>query len=129
MHANRRFAPAALLATAVLSVSACASSAKNDMTGPVIGVPLNMPDHFLIAGSGIGKAVEPKPGEGCRNPMIDPRDKMLLELRRSANGIGDYRVMAGQDAGIASGSKYGMSSRDLLRIDCATGKAIGLVAE
>ncbi len=129
MHANRRSAAAALLAAAVLSASGCASTAKNDMSGPVVGVPLDMPDHFLVAGSGLGKSVEPKAGEGCRNPMVDPRDKTLLELRRSANGIGDYRVMAGQDAGVASGSKYGMSSRDLLRIDCATGKAIGLVAE
>jgi hypothetical protein len=117
------------LAVLVLVLTGCASSPKNDMSGPVVGVPLDMPDHFLVAGSGIGKAVEPKPGEGCRNPMVDPRTKTLLELRRSANGIGDYRVMAGQDAGLASGAKYGMSSRDLLRIDCATGKAIGLVAE
>ncbi len=120
---RRALAPALLLALA-----ACASG-KSDMSGPVVGVPLNLPDHFMVAGSGIGKAVEPKAGEGCRNPMVDPRDRTLLELRRSANGIGDYRVMAGQDAGLASGSKYGMSSRDLLRIDCATGKAIGLVAE
>ncbi len=125
MHTLRRlFAAAALFALA-----ACASGKGNDMSGPVVGVPLDTPDHFMVAGSGIGKSVEPKPGEGCRNPMVDPRDKTLLELRRSANGIGDYRVMAGQDAGMASGSKYGMSSRDLLRIDCATGKAVGLVSE
>lgn len=129
MHTTMRRVAAAGLAAALCSAAGCASTAKNDMSGAVVGVPLNMPDHFLVAGSGIGKAAEPKPGEGCRNPMVDPRDKTLLELRRSANGIGDYRVMAGQDAGLASGGKYGMSSRDLLRIDCATGKAIGIVAE
>ena len=88
------------------------------MTGPVVGVPLDTPDHFMVAKSGLGNAAEPKAGEGCRNPMVDSRDKTLLELRRSANGIGDYRVV-----------KYGVTSRQLLRIDCATGKAIGIVDE
>jgi hypothetical protein len=120
-----------LAAAALLSLAACASGKndKNDMGGPVVGVPLNMPDHFLVAASGFGKSSEPKAGEGCRNPMIDPRDRTLLDLRRSANGVGDYRVTAGQDAGLASGAKYGLTSQQLLRIDCATGKPIGIVAE
>lgn len=123
MHTLRRSLSVALL----LALAACASSKGNDMSGPVVGAVLDAPDHFMVAGSGIGKARDPKPEEGCRNPMVDPRDKTVLELRRSANGVGDYRPAAG-DGGIASG-KYGMSSRDLIRIDCATGKALGLVAE
>ncbi len=113
MHKTNKGLAAALL----LALAGCASG-KNDMSGPIVGVPLDLPDHFVVVQSGVGKANEPKPDEGCRNPMIDPRDKTLLELRRSANGKGDYRVQ-----------NYGLASTQLLRIDCATGKAIGIVAE
>jgi hypothetical protein len=117
----------ALAAVALIALVGCASGKKNDMSGPIVGVPLNLPDHFMVAASGFGKATEPKPSEGCRNPMVDPKDKTLLGLRRSANEVGDYVVLAGQDGGIASGEKYGVTSQQLLRIDCATGKALGIV--
>ena len=88
------------------------------MTRPVVGQPVEAPDHFKVAASGLGKSVEPKAGEGCRNPMVDPRDGTMLTLRRSANGVGDYWVQE---------QKYGVSARQLLRIDCATGKPVGVV--
>lgn len=107
------------LAAALLAAAACATG-RNDMTGPIVGVPLDTPDHFMVVRTGIGKAKEPKPGEGCRNPMVDPRDHTELLLRRSAGDTGDYWVQ---------NPKYGLTSQQLLRIDCATGKAIGIVAE
>ncbi len=90
------------------------------MSGPIVGVPLDLPDHFVVALTGLERYEEPKADGVCRNPMIDPTDRTELLLRRSAGGKGDYAVQ---------GPKYGLSSRDLLRIDCATGKAIGIVAE
>ena len=89
------------------------------MGGPVVGVPLDPPDHFQITASGLGRSRDPKPGEGCRNPLVDPRDGTMLTLRRSANGVGDYWV----------DGKYGVKSTQFLRIDCGTGKAVGIVAE
>ena len=111
---------AAGLAAALLAAGGCASAKKNEMSGPVVGVPLDLPDHFKVAASGIGKSEEPQKDGNCRNPMVDPRDKALLELRRSANGIGDYWIQS---------QKYGLGPRQLLRIDCGTGKAIGIVDE
>jgi hypothetical protein len=107
------------LAAALLALAGCAT-VRNDLASPIVGVPLDQPDHFRIAASGLGKSEEPREGEGCRNPMVDPRDGTMLALQRSAGGKGDYRVESG---------KYGLTSRQLLRIDCATGKAVGIVDE
>ena len=84
----------------------------------------NLPDHFMVVVSGLAQKEEPKPGEGCRNPMVDPRDGTALNLMRSKNGIGDYQVLGHQ---YELDSSYGVDSRHLLRIDCATGKALGIV--
>lgn len=107
------------LAAALLVLAGCAT-ARNDMGGPIVGVPLDLPDHFKVAASGLGKSEEPREGEGCRNPLVDPRDGTMLALQRSAAGRGDYRVESG---------KYGLTSQQLLRVDCATGKAAGIVDE
>ena len=112
------------LAVLVLALTGCASSSPN-MSGPVVGVPLDLPDHFVVARSGIGKTEEPKADGVCRNPMVDPRDHGELTLRRSTGGKGDYWP----EGGIRGGRTYGLTSQQLLRIDCATGKAIGIVAE
>jgi hypothetical protein len=57
--------------------------------------------------------------------MVDPRTRTLLTLRRSADGKGDYRV----EPDTGDGKTYGIRSRQLVRIDCATGKALGIVDE
>jgi hypothetical protein len=113
-----RNAPSTLLAaSAVLALAGCATG-RNDLSGPIVGVALDQPDHFKVAHSGLSKSEDPKPGEGCKNPMVDPRDGTMLTLRRSAGGKGDYWVES---------QKYGVTSQQLLRIDCATGKAVGIV--
>jgi len=88
------------------------------MSGPVVAQPMDPPDHFMVAASGIGNAKEPNAEEGCRNPMVDTRDGTMVTLRRSANGVGDYWV---------EDQKYGVTPRQLLRINCATGKPVGVV--
>lgn len=55
----------------------------------------------------------------CWNPMVDPRDGTSLRLVRSANGLGDYEPPAG---------RYGVGSGQLLRLECASGKTVGVVA-
>lgn len=63
------------------------------------------------------------PTGGCRSPLIDPRDDTRLRLIRSApigtEYRGDYEV---------PGSVYGVRPGELLRIDCGTGQALGIVA-
>ncbi len=62
--------------------------------------------------------VAPKAGEGCRNPIVDPRNDTRLTLIRSADGLGDYEPVT---------LRYGVSEGELLRVDCASGRAVGIV--
>lgn len=110
-------------ASAVVALAGCASS-RGSMEGPVVAEAKNLPDHFMVAVTGIAQKEEPKSGEGCRNPMVDPRNGAPLNLVRSNNGTGDYQVL-GLEYQLES--TYGVDSRHLLRIDCATGKALGIV--
>jgi hypothetical protein len=120
MHAKGKNLFTAVGIAALLALAGCASGTKSETSQPIVGVALDVPDHFKVVVSGIGKSADPKPGEKCRNPMVDPRDKTLLELRRSSGATGDYRVQ---------GEKYGLTSQQLLRVDCGTGKAVGIVDE
>ena len=56
-------------------------------------------------------------GAGCLSPMVDPRDGAQLRFVFSAS-YGDYEVPAG---------RYGASANELLRLDCNTGRVIGIV--
>lgn len=81
------------------------------------------PARFMI-GSATGETSEPRPGDGCRNPMIDPRDGMRLTLVLSQRGpegeIGDYEV---------PGRRYGVRAGELLRLDCSSGRVVGIVPD
>jgi len=56
--------------------------------------------------------------DACRNPMVDPRDGAELRLVRSSGGRGDYEVPPG---------RYGAGEEFLLRLECGSGRPIGLV--
>lgn len=58
------------------------------------------------------------PGNACLSPMVDPRNGTKLTMQRAANGMADYSVPDG---------KYGVKPNQLLRLDCNTGKPLGIV--
>ena len=58
------------------------------------------------------------PGSGCLNPLRDPRDGTMARMFRAGEGIGDYEVPA---------SRYGVAATELLKVDCNTGKPLGIV--
>jgi hypothetical protein len=116
---------ARVAAVAVLLLAGCASG-PDPMARPVVAEAKDLPDHFLVVATGLSQRAEPKAGEGCRNPMVDPRDGTALNLVRSKDGTGDYQVMNRE---FELKTRYGVDSRHLLRIDCATGKALGIVSE
>lgn len=54
----------------------------------------------------------------CATSLQDPQDKGAIQLVRALrNGLADYSVPAG---------KYGVSENELLRVDCTTGRTIGI---
>ena len=105
------------------ALAACASG-RGSMAGGIVAKADDVPDHFMVPVSGLGKTEEPKADEGCRNPMVDPRNGTTLNLIRSKDGRGDYQVLGEQ---YSLGARYGVDTRHYLRIDCATGKALGIV--
>ena len=109
---------------AAAALVACASGGGS-MAGGIVAEAKDLPDHFLVSVTGLAQAEEPKAGD-CRNPLIDARNSTVLNLMRSRDGIGDYQVL---DAEYAVVPRYGVDSRHYLRVDCATGKALGIVAQ
>lgn len=81
------------------------------------------PDYFLVGTIEPGGSLtDPQPNAGCRNPMVDRRDGTRLTLVRSQSRdggeIGDYAVPE---------QHYGVRAGELLRLDCSTGRTIGIV--
>jgi hypothetical protein len=56
-------------------------------------------------------------GPGCLSPMVDPRDGTELRFI-SSKWYGDYAVPSG---------RYGARPGEVLRLECNTGRVIGLV--
>lgn len=105
-------------AALLVALAGCASA--GDSFGNAERGATDLPDHFLVGTfTGPGTS-EPAAGEGCRNPMVDPRGDTRLMLQRSSGGRGDYAV---------PGGRYGVAEGELLRLDCATGAPTGIVRE
>lgn len=114
-----RRSPALLLSIALLLtgfVSGCASTSFTTME--IIREADDAPDHFLVGLPSSTETMEPSAGDGCRSPMVDPRDETRLTLVRSGSDLGDYEVPLGH---------YGIGRGELLRLECSTGRAIGVV--
>ena len=107
---------------AFLAAAACAPAHQttggtaSPSSGP-LRVPAGTPEHFLVGEIDGTKTSPPAAGAGCKSPMVDPRNGLKLTLVRSSEGQGDYDVPSG---------KYGVSADEVLRIDCATGRAVGI---
>ena len=99
----------------IVSLAGCAAKQAGTHTGSQ-GSLADVPDHFMTW-TPAGPA-EPQPGGTCTNPLVDPRDETRLTLIRSAHGRGDYEPEP---------LHYGLSKGQLLRVDCATGRAVGVV--
>jgi hypothetical protein len=57
-------------------------------------------------------------GSGCLSPMVDPRDGTEIGFLRSDRNTADYAVPGGM---------YGVRAGELLRLECNTGKVLGIV--
>jgi len=102
----------------LLALLGCASSSISWTDEAIIRPGTDLPDHFLVA-TELG-ASEPDTTGNCHSPMIDMRDDTPLILFRSDQGRGDYEVPNG---------RYGVGPEELLRLDCATGRPLGIVKQ
>lgn len=103
----------ALLASAALLAACATSDFDPARVGPA---PDPVPARFVNeAGAGASSA---SPEAGCRSPMVDPESGTALRMIRSSRTQGDYAAPAGA---------YGLAEDELLRLDCASGRVIGVV--
>ena len=114
---NTRFLSIYGLVAAILLLGGCATSSTPLRTDAMTRKAVDTPEQFLVGSHGSDETTEPAPGEGCRNPMIDPRDATRLLLVRAQAGLGDYEVPEG---------RYGVGKKELLRLECSTGRTTGI---
>jgi hypothetical protein len=70
----------------------------------------DLPERFVLPAA--------NPGGGCLSPITDPRTGRQYRFVRADKGVADYEL---------PDSTYGASRGELLRLDCRTGQANGLV--
>lgn len=104
-----------IVGLALLGAAAgCSTVQKTLTTTPsVIDRPAtDIPGQFTLQNGALnGNAV-------CQSPLLDPRDQTVLQLVQPDRGEGNYQVPDG---------KYGVAAGELLRVDCTTGRALGIL--
>lgn len=95
---------------ALTILSACASRSFDDAA---IRSGEDLPEQFLLPAG-----VDVSSGSACFSPLVDPRDGAEIRIVRSIPGRGDYEVPP---------RRYGVRPEELLRIDCGTGRPLGIV--
>lgn len=112
-------AVAVVLAVGVSLTIGCAiDPARRSTVAAPLREAVDAPTRFLepeaVRGAMFTDTVAPS---GCRNPMVDPRDGTRLRLVRSEGRIGDFEVPDG---------RYGVRRGEVLRLDCAAGRVLGI---
>jgi len=103
-----------LCTIAIFALAACNTSMSYPTA--VLRPAEGAPERFVKADS---SPITGTPGAApCASPIVDPRNGARLTMERAYQGNGDYTVPAGS---------YGVRTGELLRVDCATGAAVGIV--
>lgn len=110
----------ATLLCSALALSGCGLGGSPSTVSPRVRRPAtDTPERFNPpATHAYITPADTLPGSGCLSPLTDPRSGAKLVLHDSANGIGDYSTPPGA---------YDVRPGELLRVDCNTGKALGIV--
>jgi hypothetical protein len=105
----------AVALAAALALVGCAHRAASLAADAAARPATDVPERFVTGAPPPAAGAEP----ACHSPLLDPRAGTRLVLVRSTAGTrGDYEVPAG---------RYGVAPGELLRVDCTTGTAIGVV--
>ena len=112
--------PRACALFAAITVAACSvgggGSRRSVIESPA---PVTAPPRFVPLDS--TKVIAPADtlfGDGCLSPLADPVTGIQIILIRSESGLGDY---------LAPSGSYGITDGQLLRLDCNTGRVLGIV--
>ncbi len=112
--------PRACALLAAVTVAACSVGGSGNMRSVIESpAPVTAPPRFVPLDS--AKVIAPADtlvGDGCLSPLADPVTGTQIILIRSESGLGDY---------LAPSGSYGIRDGHLIRLDCNTGKVLGIV--
>ena len=115
-------APRVAVVVSLVLLAACGANSSSGLPGTTpLRAGMDLPAQFEPpAGFGRMSPTDTISGNACLSPMHDPRDNIEIKMVRAANGQADYKVPGGH---------YGVGAGQLLRLDCNTGRPLGLVKE
>lgn len=102
-----------LLVLALIIFAGCGSSGTTqdpDLLRPATDAPESFIPVFATTSD----------NNECQSRLVDPVEQVELVLIRALGEVGDYVVPAG---------RYGVAADELLRIECRSGKVIGVVSK
>jgi hypothetical protein len=105
-----------LAVVVALVAPGCASAPHGFPPDDAVRPRATLPPFFAVLEAGTPRPA--RPGEGCRSPLFDATSGATLLLERSRGGRGDYSNLDG---------RLHLATGELVRIDCATGRALGVV--
>lgn len=109
------------LAGLLVVVGGCALGGSTYPEGAPVREAVDVPERFVTEDLPAGAAVtDTLPGSGCRSPLIDPRDGTRVRMINSQRRVGDYAAPEG---------RYGVRPGELLRVECNTGRVLGIVPD
>ncbi len=106
-------------ALVVVLLAACSSGNSGMQSVIEHPAPVTAPPRFAPLDS--ARVIAPTDtlaGDGCLSPMRDPITGIEIVLVRSESGLGDYNAPSGS---------YGMRDDQLIRLECNTGRVLGVV--
>lgn len=119
-----RFAPLHPRMVGTLSIlpmlGACAVSQPWELTPRPAR---DLPEQFVIDTSVIPVPLSPE--AGCVTRLLDPRDSTRLTLVRSTRQTASPEFLG--DYSVDPAGRYGVGAEFLLRVDCMTGRGMGIV--
>ena len=117
---NLASSPRACALLVATAVAACSVGGSGSMRSVIESpAPVTAPLKFVPLDS--AKVIAPADtliGDGCLSPLADPVTGIQIILIRSESGLGDY---------LAPSGSYGIRDGQLIRLDCNTGKVLGIV--
>jgi len=104
---------------ACLAVAACTVGGGSMQSVVEHPAPVTAPARFVpLEAANLIAPADTIAGEGCLSPLADPVTGLQIILTRSESGLGDY---------LAPSGSYGLRDDQLLRLDCNTGRVLGVV--
>ena len=104
---------------ALLLTSGCSTHAGSMHSVVEQPPPVTAPLRFVpLDSANVIAPADTMAGDGCLSPMKDPVTGVQIVLLRSESGLGDYQAPSGS---------YGLRDDQAIRLDCNTGRVVGIV--